>query len=387
MLDWLILGGGMHGTHLSFYLTRVIGVSPDRLRVLDPYLEPLAHWYRQAGNTGMEYLRSPHVQNLDHDPWSIVTFARTRDGKSLARYIPKHNRPSLALFRAHTNWLVRKHQLDQLRLVGRANGLTRLDHGWRVETDQGAVDAWNVILAFGATEQPHRPAWANHLPAPQVQHIFAPDFTRAYVQPNQHITVVGGGITAAQTALSFTTTNPGRVTLLMRHAQRIANFDSDECWVGATCLNDFHAEPDFDRRRAIIKAVRHRGSLPPDVVAQLQYAQTQGLIEVQEGEIASVSTIGSRFCLHLHDPKAQATDHVVLATGFERTRPGGQWLDAAVENYELSTAACGFPIVDPTLRWADGLYVCGPLAELEVGPVARNIIGARLAAARIGKMA
>jgi hypothetical protein len=36
-------------------------------------------------------------------------------------------------------------------------------------------------------------------------------------------------------------------------------------------------------------------------------------------------------------------------------------------------------VVDRTLAWAPGLHVSGALAELEVGPVARNIIGARLA--------
>lgn len=59
----------------------------------------------------------------------------------------------------------------------------------------------------------------------------------------------------------------------------------------------------------------------------------------------------------------------------------------------LPCAACGYPLVDRALRWhgsADGpspLFVTGPLAELEVGPVSRNIQGARLAARRITQAA
>jgi hypothetical protein len=79
-----------------------------------------------------------------------------------------------------------------------------------------------------------------------------------------------------------------------------------------------------------------------------------------------------------------STDLLVLATGFDPARPGGAWLDAAVAAYGLPTAPDGYPILDPALCWADGLHVSGPLAELEVGPVARNFIGARLAAERIG---
>src|SRR5688572_16822459 len=125
MLDWLIVGGGIHGTYLSFFLTRVKKLAPDRVRVLDPYERPLARWDECTRNTGMTYLRSPHVQSLDHDPWSISTFAKTRAGQPLAQYIPLYNRPSLALFRAHSDWLIGRHRLDAMRIRGRAQRLER----------------------------------------------------------------------------------------------------------------------------------------------------------------------------------------------------------------------------------------------------------------------
>jgi hypothetical protein len=74
------------------------------------------------------------------------------------------------------------------------------------------------------------------------------------------------------------------------------------------------------------------------------------------------------------------SDLVVLATGFDRSRPGGEWLDRAISQFALRCHECGYPIVDVNLRWRSGLYVTGPLAELELGLVARNIIGARHAA-------
>jgi hypothetical protein len=40
-------------------------------------------------------------------------------------------------------------------------------------------------------------------------------------------------------------------------------------------------------------------------------------------------------------------------------------------------------IVDPNLRWHPRVFVSGPLAELELGPVSRNIAGARRAGDRI----
>lgn len=46
MLAWLIIGGGIHGTHLAHLLTAAKGVPRERLRVLDPHPEPLARWNR-----------------------------------------------------------------------------------------------------------------------------------------------------------------------------------------------------------------------------------------------------------------------------------------------------------------------------------------------------
>ncbi len=73
---------------------------------------------------------------------------------------------------------------------------------------------------------------------------------------------------------------------------------------------------------------------------------------------------------------------IIRCTGFEATRPGGGWLDDAIREMELPCAPCGYPLVGPDLQWSDGIYVTGPLAELELGPVARNIVGARNAAGR-----
>jgi len=87
MLDWLIVGGGIHGTHLALYLTQRRRVPLDRLRILDPYPEPLALWEHHTANVGMTYLRSGHAHNLHYDPFSLITFARTQAGQPLAEFL------------------------------------------------------------------------------------------------------------------------------------------------------------------------------------------------------------------------------------------------------------------------------------------------------------
>ncbi len=79
------------------------------------------------------------------------------------------------------------------------------------------------------------------------------------------------------------------------------------------------------------------------------------------------------------DGRTIRADRVLLATGFPSRRPGGAWLDEAVDALRLPCAACGYPIVDRGLRWHPRLLVTGALAELELGPVARNLSGAQRA--------
>ena len=53
------------------------------------------------------------------------------------------------------------------------------------------------------------------------------------------------------------------------------------------------------------------------------------------------------------------------------------------KEFDLKTAACGFPVIEPTLQWHDRIFVTGPLSKLQIGPSARNIAGARHSGRRI----
>lgn len=390
MLDWLIVGGGIHGTHLALVLTQRAGIAPHRLRILDPHAALLARWHACTANTGMRFLRSGAVHHMDLHPEALSRFARHCATPDERQFIEPYRRPALSLFNAHAAHLIAQHQLDALHLCGRAGGLRRTPTGWQIETSHGSLHARNVALAPGNTEQPDYPAWAHALHAANapVQHIFAADFCRATLPPWSHAVVVGGGISAAQLALALAEQQPATVTLLMRHAPRVHDLDSDPGWIGPKYQAGFQQCPDYTRRRTQIQQARHRGSIPPDVARQLRRAVKAGTLRlVQAAVVQAQQPTANTVALRLSDGSQITSDRVLLATGFAPHRPGGAWLDAAVTAEGLPTAPCGYPIVEPTLRWAAGLYVLGSLAELEIGPVARNITGARQAAARISQSA
>ncbi|MFQ3640487.1 MAG: FAD/NAD(P)-binding protein [Chloracidobacterium sp.] len=387
MLDWLIIGGGIHGTHAALRLTAQAGVAADRVRLLDPQPSLLARWTQCTGNVQMPFLRSPVVHHIGLSAFELFEFSRTPEGKRFAAFAPPYDRPAYALFQAHCHHLLTQHRLPELHIQSKAVGLHRMgERGWRVETPAGGLDARRVVLALGLSDQPAYPAWTAALASSgaPVRHVFDPNFRAAELGDWQQAVVFGGGISAAQLALALAARQPGTVTLLLPHPLRIHQFDSDPGWLGPKYMRAFEAERSLDRRRRMIREARHRGSVPKDVAQNLRLAAQRRELRLCEAQVLDAQpTDAHRIQLHLSPGDSLETDCLLLATGFDGRRPGGAWLDAAVATYELPIAPCGYPVVSRALRWARGLYVMGPLAELELGPTARNIAGARKAADRL----
>jgi cation diffusion facilitator CzcD-associated flavoprotein CzcO len=384
-LDWLIVGGGVHGTYLSHVLVSRAGVARDRVRVLDPQEHPLETFWRVTGATGMRYLRSPGVHHVDLHPYALRRFAQKGVGKRLARFGYPYDRPGLEFFRAHTEHVVREHGLGSLRQRCRATTITRLGQGYRVETDQGALDSRRVVLALGLGEQLCVPSWARPLGIDaRIQHIFAATFRREAATGARSVAIVGGGISAAQLACALVAAGT-EVTVVARHAPRIHRFDSDPEWLGPKAMSGFSRTRDPRERRRLIATARHRGSMPPEIARDLRRELRCARAKWLEAEPVSADVTPAAVRLRLdRAPHLLEVDRVVLATGFEAHRPGGALLGQdAIDRLGLPCADCGYPLVSPRLEWASGLFVTGPLAELELGPTARNIAGARAAGERL----
>lgn len=255
-----------------------------------------------------------------------------------------------------------------------------------METDQGELTAARLLLAIGRSAL-HWPEWAadGRAAGAAIQHIFAPDFSLDGLPDWNELVVVGGGITAAQVALRLAERWPGTVTILSRHPIREEQFDSKPGWLGPRYQNGFRQTPDYEQRRRMIRAARLRGSMPPDTTRQLRRAVEEARLYFVEAEVTAVAPLlDGRTELICRRGERLTADQTILATGFDPARPGGAWLADSIAANELPCAPCGYPIVDRLLCWRPGLYVNGPLAELEIGPIAPNISGARQAAYRFG---
>lgn len=379
-LEWLIVGGGPHGVHIAACLRGLVGVGVDDLRMIDPAPGLLARWRQFTSTTGMTHLRSPSVHHLDFEPWSLRTFAQ---GRSKRVFASPYCRPALTLFNEHCEHVIRCHRVAethvQARVVECRVEPSRVD----VELDDGqSLSAHNLVLAIGASDQPRWPDWAPR--DPRINHIFDPSLQWPSRDRAKQIAVVGGGISAVQVAMRLVAEGH-QVRVISRHCIRQHQFDSDPGWLGPRYMAGFSKTTDLAERRSMIQSARHRGSTPPALARAFRRAVGRRELHFVESSVRGIDLRATSLRIALERAPTVEVEQVLLATGFEVARPGGALVDGLLASAGLPVAPCGYPVVDHALRWHPRITVAGPLAELELGPTARNIVGARRAGERLAR--
>jgi len=389
VFDWLVIGGGPHGVHAAARISAAWG--SVRVGILDPHEEPFHDWDAVTKGVGMTHLRSPIVHHIGLSSLDLADFAREGAvGRSGSALKGRYRRPSLDLFNAHSRDVFGRSELADVWIRGRATAIDPLPNGWRIETDRGGIESRRIVLTIGSSQRLRWPDWAPRRSA-CVDHVLDPD--RPPVEDGP-VLVVGGGLSAAQTAVSLA----GRgvdVTLLRRHLARVHRFDTDPGWLGPKRMREFRAEPSPDRRREMITEARHLGSVTSDALHALRASVARGTLQWRRGEVrgATPTTDGVDVTIDAEGGETEADTsvarvrRVLLATGYAPDASSPPWIHALGQRLGLPLARCGTPVPDTALQWAPGLHVTGPLAELELGPTSRNIAGARRAGDILGVVA
>ena len=384
MYDWLVIGGGIHGCTVASFLLKKGKVRVERLCIIDPHDKPMYKWKKNTERIGMEYLRSPSVHHIDVDPFSLQKYA-VHSNQEQTNFYGRYKRPSLELFNEHCEFIVKEANLHQCWHQGWVNSIEKEQGFWKVRTRNGyEVRAQNIVLSISINNQLNIPDWSKELRAVssnQVFHIFEENpVPLSSLQPP--VAVIGGGITAAHVTIKLSRMYPGKLLLIKRHPFRIEDFDSDPGWLGPKNLGSYHKIKNYEERRMMIQQSRNKGSLTKELFYKLKRLERENKIHIIDGEVESARASRSDITLKIKDVEIKV-HNILLATGFLPSLPGKDWLDQLIKDLNLSCAKCGYPIINKNLQWYPQLYVSGPLAELEVGPMARNISGARHAAERI----
>ncbi|UEX90404.1 FAD/NAD(P)-binding protein [Staphylococcus ratti] len=371
MSKWMIIGGGVQATTIAIHL-RALGLSQKNLYIIDPNEKLMAQFENQTQRIGMEYLRSPIVHHCHPGPFDLKKFARVEHYAQ--PFKGQHRRPRLDMFFDHTRYWIAQYNLEASHIQQKAIDIKKEGNQWDVRLGNGQwLHTQHVILAMGTHHHPKIPEIFEG--RADVMHIHDTTMTPNYEASH----VVGSGISSGHLTLKLLTEQlEKQIHLWMKKDFEIFDFDADPAWLGPKNMRGFQQEQDLFKRITINQKERHKGSMPKDMVMALKHYQQEGRLVIHHAPIISCED-------HyiVTEKERIYYDSILLATGFKydvMQQPLMQRLCA------MPQARCvdDFPQTTTELEWLPNLYVAGMMADLELGPFARNIMGGRQAALRIG---
>jgi cation diffusion facilitator CzcD-associated flavoprotein CzcO len=357
-----IVGAGPQGLTVAVYLVAA-GVDPADLVVIDPAGDWLVQWRRRFAALGIEHLRSPSVHHPHPDPYGLSKFAaEQRRGDELHH---RYGLPSTALFHDFCDRVIAEQRLSGLvrsdTVVSiSASGEVRLASGEPLTADH-VVWATNPAVASpvggcvpgGSTERPPSP-------------------------PNgSTVAVIGGGLTAAHVVARAVDAG-AHVEWVTRRPIVEREFDTDPGWLGPLEMQGFARIADRAERLQRVIDARGGGTVPPWMMQRLRPAERSGQICRRVG---TVEVDGAGDQVHvLVDGRRVVADVVWDATGDRPCVSAAPPLERLCDELGVVRHG-GRPEVDRMLRLPGSVvHVAGRLAQLELGPTAGNLAGARRAA-------
>ena len=390
--DLAIVGAGPQALTLVTHLLQKKKSMRNRFVVLDPSGQWMQQWQHQFAAYEIPHLRSPAVHHPDPNPHALRSFAESR----FDELFPPYDLPGTHLFQDFCQEVIRRWQLQDRVVSAKVDRLEPVRQQGRQRfrltmTNGQVLTAKRVVLAI-AGGVPHLPAWAQAIPkiypSDRLCHSHQVDLQRLRLS-GERILIVGSGLTSGHLALGAIARG-AQVMMMARRTFYEKLFDAAPGWLGPKYLKGFHAEPSWEKRWQMIRDARNGGSLTPAVLTKLRRLERSGKLSFYEQcEVQSATWKEMAWQVVCNHPEAHdcithlPIDRIWLATG--STLDVNQWplLSTVRERYPLSTVQ-GLPVLDRHLRWPEcNLFIMGGAAALQVGPVARNLFGAKLACDRI----
>ncbi len=390
-IDLAIVGAGPQALTLVTHLLQKKQSMGNRFVVLDPSGQWLQQWQHQFAAYEIPHLRSPVVHHPDPNPHALRAFAESRANE----LFPPYDLPGTQLFQDFCQEVIRRWQLRDRIIPAQVKHLEPIrqkGQRFRLTMANGQVlIARRVVLAV-AGGVPHRPDWAkalpNTYPPGRLCHSHQVDL-RGLRLRGERILIIGSGLTAGHLALGAIARG-AQVIMMARRTFYEKLFDAEPGWLGPKYLKGFHAEPCWRTRWQTMRDARNGGSLTPAVLTKLRRLERDGKLSFYEQcEVQSATWQENAWQVMCNHPEAHdcIAHHPIariwLATG--TTLDINHWplLSAVRKQYPISDVE-GLPILDKHLRWPGcNLFIMGGAAALRVGPVARNLFGAKLACDRI----
>ena len=386
--DLVVVGAGPHGLAVLGALAARAEPWPGRVVVVDPHEGWAEAWDAKLSRLALDRLRSPQVHHPGPLPMEL---------RDLVEALPEQDRTALRLpddERVPTPSGMRA----LIDAVAARLGPVEWHRAQVARVDVQGPEAATVTLADGsalathAVVLAHNPSWARvpewaepWLSSGLARHAESVDL-RTEQLDGRHIAIVGGGLTAGTLACEAIHRG-AHVTLLSRRQLRERPYDVDAAWLGPRRLMAFHAA-ELEERRSMIDVARDGGTMPARVLDELRELAARSGSGLVIREAVDVETELRELLAEVPDEACavddtRPVDAIWLATGFENDVHRDPLAGPLVDALGVPTLH-GLPAVSHDLRLPGSpVFVIGPYAALGVGPAARNLAGARPAAARI----
>ena len=262
------------------------------------------------------------------------------------------------------------------------------------------VVARAVVLATGPVGQWNIPSpFAPHLSSRRILHTEAllvetkgtlrEEITRRCSRASGRVLVLGGGISAAQSALAAYRAGQ-QVTIRSRRPLQTRAFDIASEYLdlrhGERLRFEFLSLP-MEKRLEALRAAKSGGSVPATYMKELLGLAKESSnlrLEVDEG------IDQSEVCVGADDEyvvvNGDKFDMVIMATGVSAAPSSSELYKSIKERFGAPTLD-GLPRVNSSLRWVpdEDLFVLGANAVIELGPGGGNLVGAMRGARVLSK--
>lgn len=384
-IDIAVIGAGPHALTLVAHLLQKRQKLAPKLLVFDPSGDWLQQWQQQFAALEIPHLRSPAVHHPHPNPFALRKFAQHRQDELFAPY----DLPGTPLFQDFCRDVIRCYALQNKVVKAKVVKIEPLDNQLRPRLRLWLADgqvfiARRVILATGGGKR-HLPEWVNQTSAhPECRLCHSQDVNLPQLQlSGETIIIIGGGLTAGHLAIGAIARG-AKVILMSRRKLQEKLFDAAPGWLGPKYLKDFYAESDYQIRAQLIQQARNGGSMTPAMLMQLRRAQRKGNITIIENCQGVAANWQEKYWqLKGDDGNEYRCDRLWFATGTKLDVTAEPLLAEVLTAHPLPIVQ-GLPVLNQHLRWSGcELFIMGGLAALQVGPVARNLSGARMECASI----
>lgn len=385
-IDIAIIGAGPQALTLVTHLLQKRQKLRHRFLVFDPSGTWMSRWQQQFDALEIEHLRSPAVHHPHPDPFALRRFAQNRPDE----LFPPYDLPGTELFEEFCQNVIGQWELQNSVVKASVTGIEPITDGGRPRfrigwQDGQSIIARRVVLATGAGKT-ITPNWVERISTPypkdKLCHSQNVDL-RGLQMTGERVLIIGGGLTSGHLAVGAMKRG-AEVLLMARRQLQEKLFDAEPGWLGPKYLKDFFAQPDWLTRWELIQQARNGGSMTPAMMTKLRQRSREGKIAFYEQcQVVEAQWLGDRWRVLCDHGQEYECERIWYATGTRfdaTTNPLLQTIAAAFPTSIVN----GLPVLDQHLRWPGcELFVMGGLAALQVGPVARNLYGAKMASERI----